>query len=177
MQLNDLSVMVVDDFPAMRKLLVKALRQMGLTRISEARDGIEAVKLLEQQQVDLLVSDWNMPDMGGLELLQWVRGHYSFARLPFLMVTSKGQQLDVVQAVRAGVDSYVVKPFTHEILEAKVNKLAGQAHQFAVARAAAKEAEAAVRDEAERQAMREIAEEPETPLAPDEPNQEQPADG
>ena len=158
MDLAFLRVLVVDDFPSMRKLLLKGLRQMGVGNIQEARDGTEAVQLLETNKVDLIVSDWNMPDMGGLELLRWVRNAYSFGHMPFLMVTSKGQQADVVQAVKAGVDSYIVKPFTQEILEAKVTKLLGQATAFSAARDAAADEEAVAQAKACREAMDNLVE-------------------
>jgi two-component system, chemotaxis family, chemotaxis protein CheY len=161
MNVSDLRVLVVDDFPAMRKLVVKGLRQMGVTAILEAGDGIDALKLMELNRVDLLVSDWNMPDMGGLELLRWVRKNFTQARLPFLMITSKGQQIDVVQAVKAGVDAYIIKPFTQEGLEAKVAKLLPQAAEFAAARAAAEAAAAAQRDEASRLASADLGAESE----------------
>ncbi len=143
MELGDLHVLLVDDFPAMRKLLTKSLREMGVSRILEARDGTEAVQLLLTNKIDLLISDWNMPDMGGLELLRWVRANCPWGRMPFLMVTAKGQQMDVVQAVRAGVDAYMVKPFTQEGLEAKVAKLLPLASAFAGERDGALEQAAA----------------------------------
>ncbi len=156
MDLADLHVMVVDDFPPMRKLLIKSLRQMGASRILEARDGTEAVQLMNLKKVDLILSDWNMPDMGGLELLRWVRDKHPWGHMPFLMVTSRGQQLDVVEAVKAGVDSYIVKPFTQEGLEEKVAKLVPQAAQFADDRAAALEAATAAEPaEASPQALEE----------------------
>jgi two-component system, chemotaxis family, chemotaxis protein CheY len=180
MDIADLHVLVVDDFPTMRKLLVKSLHQMGATTILEAGDGVDAVKLLETERVDLLVSDWNMPDMGGLELLRWVRQRFPQAHLPFLMVTSKGQQMDVVDAVRAGVDAYVVKPFTQEILEGKVAKLAPQAAEFSALRQAAVEAAEVEQAEARRRALGEYLDtpetpepEPETPPAEPEPPQEE----
>jgi two-component system chemotaxis response regulator CheY len=147
--------LVVDDFPSMRKLLLKSLRQMGMVNLLEASDGIQAVEILESDRVDMLVSDWNMPDMGGLELLRWVRKKYTEVRLPFLMVTTKGQAMDVVQAVKAGVDAYIVKPFTQDGLEAKVINLVPMASEFAAARAAAKLA-AAEKAEADWQARREL---------------------
>jgi two-component system chemotaxis response regulator CheY len=170
MDMANMHVLVVDDFPSMRKLVIKGLRQMGVVSLLEAGDGIDAVKLLESDRVDLLISDWNMPDMGGLELLRWVRQHFTQARLPFLMITTKGQQMDVVEAVRAGVDAYIVKPFTQEILEGKVARLAPQAAEFAAARLAALAAQAqaeaeraeAARAEATRQAVA-VVELPETP--------------
>ncbi|MFH1034191.1 MAG: response regulator [Pseudomonadota bacterium] len=166
MDIANLHVLVVDDFPAMRKLLLKSLRQMGVVNLLEAGDGVDAVKLLESDRVDLLISDWNMPDMGGLELLRWVRQKFTTARLPFLMVTTKGQQMDVVEAVKAGVDAYIVKPFTQEILEGKMTRLVLQAAEFAAARSAALAAEAeaeARRAEESRQTLAELLEEPAPP--------------
>lgn len=166
MDIANLHILVVDDFPAMRKLLAKSLRQMGVTNLLEAGDGIDAVKLLESDRVDMLISDWNMPDMGGLELLRWIRHNSDLARMPFLMVTTKGQQMDVVEAVRAGVDAYIVKPFTQEILEAKVARLVPQAAEFVAARAQAAadaEATAAERAEASRKALAELIGGPESP--------------
>ena len=89
----------------------------------EAEDGVAALKVLKSQQVDFIISDWNMPNMSGLELLKAVRGDDELKALPFLMVTAEALKDNVVAAVKAGVSNYIVKPFTKATLEEKVDKI------------------------------------------------------
>lgn len=121
----NMRVLVVDDFPAMRKLIKNALAEIGLNKITEAVNGEEAVSILEREKINLIISDWNMPVMNGLQLLVHVRSSEELKALPFIMLTAEGMKDHVVQAIRAGVSNYIVKPFTVEILEAKLRQILG----------------------------------------------------
>ena len=120
---RQLKVLVVDDFATMRKVIRNLLKQIGYENIVEAEDGVNALKVLKSQKIDLVVSDWNMPNMTGLDLLKNVRGDEELKSIPFLMVTAEGQKENVIQAVQAGVSNYIVKPFTPETFNAKLEKI------------------------------------------------------
>ena len=117
------SVLIVDDAPFIRDLVKKALRSYfpGL-QIEEAINGRKAQQVLERSSFDLILCDWEMPEMGGLELLQWFRAQPDRAKVPFVMVTSRGDKENVVEAIQAGVTDYISKPFTNEQFIAKVKK-------------------------------------------------------
>lgn len=118
-----MKVLVVDDFATMRRILRGVLKEIGFTKIVEADDGSTALAVLKKDKVDLIVSDWNMPEVTGLELLKAVRGDEVMKNVPFLMVTAEGQKDSVVQAVQAGVDNYVVKPFTADTIKEKLEQI------------------------------------------------------
>lgn len=118
-----MKVLVVDDFSTMRRIIKNILRQLGFENIVEADDGETAVGKLESERIDFVISDWNMPKMSGLELLKWVRSHDEFKDLPFLMVTAEAQKENVLEAVKAKVSNYIVKPFTAETLSEKIEKI------------------------------------------------------
>jgi two-component system chemotaxis response regulator CheY len=118
-----IKVLVVDDFATMRKVIRNLLKQIGYENIVEAEDGVVALKLLKSQKIDLVISDWNMPNMTGLELLKAVRADEDLKQTPFLMVTAEALQDNVVAAVKAGVSNYIVKPFTAETLNEKISKI------------------------------------------------------
>ena len=120
---KDLTVLVVDDFATMRRIIRNILRDLGFQRILEAEDGTAAVDILQTQKVDLIISDWNMPKMTGLELLKWVRSNEDTKDLPFLMVTAEAQKENVIEAVKAKVSNYIVKPFTAQTLAEKLEKI------------------------------------------------------
>jgi len=120
---NNIKILVVDDFATMRKVVRNLLKQGGYEDIVEAEDGIMALKALKSQKIDFIVSDWNMPNMTGLELLKAVRADAELAKTPFLMVTAEALQDNVVAAVKAGVSNYIVKPFTAEVLNEKIKKI------------------------------------------------------
>ena len=119
----NVSVLVVDDAPFIRDLIKKALRSHfpGL-QIEEAVNGSKARQLLDRTQFDLILCDWEMPELSGLELLEWFRAQPGQQKTPFIMVTSRGDRDNVVQAIQAGVSDYVGKPFTNEQLISKVSK-------------------------------------------------------
>jgi len=120
---KNIKVLIVDDFATMRKVVRNLLKQVGYEDIIEAEDGVMALKALKSQKIDVIVSDWNMPNMTGLELLKAVRADAELAKTPFLMVTAEALQDNVVAAVKAGVNNYIVKPFTAEVLNEKIKKI------------------------------------------------------
>jgi two-component system chemotaxis response regulator CheY len=118
-----MKVLVADDFATMRKIVRNILKQIGFDDIVEAEDGQAALQILKNETVGLVVTDWNMPNMTGLELLQKIRTDPKTANLPVLMVTAEGLKENVVAAVKAGVNNYVVKPFTAEVLQEKLEQI------------------------------------------------------
>jgi two-component system chemotaxis response regulator CheY len=120
-----MKILIVDDFATMRRILKNILKQIGFTNIIEADDGATAVEELKKTKVDLIISDWNMPKMTGIELLKHVRANEAYKNLPFLMVTAEAQKQNVIDAVQAGVSNYVVKPFTAEAISEKLQKIFG----------------------------------------------------
>lgn len=120
---KEMKILVVDDFATMRKVVKNLLKQAGFENVVEAEDGVVALRLLKSQKIDFIVSDWNMPNMTGLELLKAVRADQELAGTPFLMVTAEALQDNVVAAVKAGVSNYIVKPFTAEVLNEKIMKI------------------------------------------------------
>jgi two-component system chemotaxis response regulator CheY len=115
-----IKVLVVDDMSTMRKIVGKILKDMGYTNIVEAADGVQAWEAIQKEQIGLVISDWNMPNCSGLEFLKKVRGDQRFKKTPFLLVTAEAEQHQVAEAVKSGVDQYVVKPFSKDALEAKL---------------------------------------------------------
>ncbi|MCP3898625.1 MAG: response regulator [Desulfobacteraceae bacterium] len=120
---TSIKVLVVDDFATMRRILKNILKQLGFKNLVEADDGTTAWDVLEEQKIDLVLADWNMPKMTGLELLKKVRASDKYAKVPFLMVTAEAQKQNVIEAVQAGVSNYVVKPFTAEAISEKLEKI------------------------------------------------------
>ena len=122
---KSMKILVVDDFATMRRIVKNILTQLGFKNIIEADDGTTAMKLLHQEKIDLIISDWNMPKMSGLELLKSVRAEPSWAKIPFIMVTAEAQQDNIILAVKAKVSQYIVKPFTADTLGEKIQKMFG----------------------------------------------------
>ncbi|UQZ90780.1 response regulator [Deltaproteobacteria bacterium Smac51] len=120
---KNMKVLVVDDFSTMRRIVKNILRQLGFSNISEAEDGEKAAALLEIEKFDIIISDWNMPNMTGIELLRHVRSSEHLKDIPFLMVTAEAQQENIIEAVKAKVSNYVVKPFTADTLQEKLEKM------------------------------------------------------
>lgn len=116
-------VLIVDDFATMRRIMKNILKQLGFTNITEADDGSTAMELLNKGDFDLIISDWNMPKMTGLDLLKAVRAGGPHKAVPFLMVTAEAQKQNVLEAVQSGVSNYVVKPFTAEAIADKLQKI------------------------------------------------------
>lgn len=115
--------LVVDDSSTMRRIVCNALRDLGHTDLVEAADGAEALDQLEATRPDFVVTDWNMPNVNGLELTQTIRGHAEFGGLPILMITTRGMKEDVLAAMQARVNNYVVKPFTPQVLGEKIDAI------------------------------------------------------
>ncbi|MFB3924436.1 MAG: chemotaxis response regulator CheY [Syntrophales bacterium] len=118
-----IKILVVDDFATMRKVIRNLLKQIGYDNVIEAENGQVAFRTLKSQKVDFVISDWNMPTMSGLELLRAIRADQELSKTPFLMVTAEALKENVVEAVKAGVNNYIVKPFTAEVLEEKIAKI------------------------------------------------------
>ena len=119
----NMKVMIVDDFATMRRIVKNILTQLGFKNFVEADDGTVAWEILQKEKVDFIVSDWNMPKMSGIELLKKVRADERFKDLPFLMVTAEAQKENILEAVKARVSNYIVKPFTPETLNEKIQKI------------------------------------------------------
>jgi two-component system chemotaxis response regulator CheY len=122
MDLN-MKVLIVDDFATMRRILKNIMKQIGFSDITEADNGKNALKVLRSQEIDLILCDWNMPEMPGIEVLNTVRADDELKNTPFVMVTAEAQKENILEAVKAGVSSYVVKPFTAETVEQKLKKV------------------------------------------------------
>jgi two-component system chemotaxis response regulator CheY len=120
---TSIKVLVVDDMSTMRRIVKNVLRQIGFSEIMEAENGQDALTKLKTGEFGLVVSDWNMPIMQGIELLRAVRADEKLKTLPFLMVTAEAQKENLIEAVQAGVSNYVVKPFTAEVLQSKLEKI------------------------------------------------------
>ena len=124
---TSIKVLVVDDMSTMRRILKNVLKQIGFSNMVEAENGQDALSKLKVGDIGLIVSDWNMPVMQGIELLRTVRADADLKHLPFLMVTAEAQKENIIEAVQAGVSNYVVKPFTAEALQGKLEKIFAQA--------------------------------------------------
>ncbi len=122
---TSIKVLIVDDFATMRRIVKGVLKQLGFSNIVEAEDGSAALSELKKDPVGLIVSDWNMPKMSGLDLLKAVKGDASLKDIPFVMVTAEGQKENVIEAVKAGVSNYIMKPFTPETFSEKLEKVLG----------------------------------------------------
>jgi two-component system chemotaxis response regulator CheY len=120
---SGIRILVVDDFESMRRIVKQVLNDMGFRDVTLADDGSTALALLRQGDFELLVTDWHMPEMDGIELVRAVRADPRLRRLPILMVTAEAKREQIIQAVQLGVNDYVVKPFTPQTLKARIEKL------------------------------------------------------
>lgn len=120
---KNLRFLVVDDFATMRRIVRNLLKELGFYNVEEAEDGADALTKLRIGAFDFVVSDWNMPNMDGLQLLQAIRADGSLGTLPVLMVTAEAKKENIIAAAQAGASGYVVKPFTAATLEEKLNKI------------------------------------------------------
>jgi two-component system chemotaxis response regulator CheY len=121
----NMKILIVDDFATMRRIVKNILTQLGFKNVIEADDGTTALDVLKSEKIELIISDWNMPKMTGLDLLKAVRSDASMANTPFIMVTAEAQQDNIILAVKAKVSQYIVKPFTAETLAEKLQKIFG----------------------------------------------------
>ena len=120
---KNLKFLIVDDYSTMRRGVKNQLHELGYANVAEADDGSTALPQLQAGDVDFLITDWNMPGMHGLDLLKAVREHEKLAHLPVLMLTAEARREQIVTAVQAGVDGYVIKPFTAVTLKDKIEKI------------------------------------------------------
>ncbi len=120
---KNMSILVVDDFPTMRRIVRTLLKELGFANVDEAEDGQQALSKLKGGGFELVVSDWNMPNVDGLEMLRRIRADDGLKHLPVLMVTAEAKKENIIAAAQAGASGYVVKPFTAATLEEKLNKI------------------------------------------------------
>lgn len=120
---KNMSFLVVDDFPTMRRIVRSLLKELGFTNVDEAEDGQDALNKLRAGNFEFVVSDWNMPNLDGLEMLKEIRQDDALKDLPVLMVTAEAKKENIIAAAQAGANGYVVKPFTAATLEEKLNKI------------------------------------------------------
>ena len=118
-----MKILAVDDFGTMRRIIKNILGQIGYVNILEADNGLSALDVLRQEKVESIISDWNMPEMPGIELLKAVRACEEWKDLPFLMASAEGQKENVLEAVKHRVTNYIVKPFTPETFTEKINQI------------------------------------------------------
>jgi two-component system chemotaxis response regulator CheY len=120
----ELKFLVVDDSVTMRRIVANSLKNLGYENLVEAVDGRDALtKLTADDQINFVITDWNMPVMTGLEMTKAIRGDEKYAKLPILMVTTRGIKEDIVEALQAKVNNYIVKPFTPQILKEKIDQI------------------------------------------------------
>jgi two-component system chemotaxis response regulator CheY len=120
----NMKILVVDDFSTMRRIVRNLLKELGFANVSEAEDGVDALnKLRGENNFEFVVSDWNMPNMTGIELLRAIRGDAALKHLPVLMVTAEAKRENIIEAAQAGASGYVVKPFTAATLDEKLKKI------------------------------------------------------
>jgi len=122
---KDMKFLVVDDFSTMRRIVKNLLHDLGYPNVTEADDGKTALPMLQAGAFDFLISDWNMPGMSGLDLVKAVRSDAKLAKLPVLMLTAEAKREQIIEAAQAGVNGYVIKPFTAETLKEKLDKILG----------------------------------------------------
>jgi two-component system chemotaxis response regulator CheY len=120
---KNMKFLIVDDFSTMRRIIRNLLKELEFTNADEAEDGVAALAKLRGGNFDFVVSDWNMPNMTGIELLQAIRADNTLKHLPVLMVTAEAKKENIIAAAQAGASGYVVKPFTAAVLEEKLNKI------------------------------------------------------
>ncbi|AXT45559.1 MULTISPECIES: chemotaxis response regulator CheY [Chromobacterium] len=120
---KNIRFLVVDDFSTMRRIVRNLLKELGFTNVDEAEDGMVALHKLKTQHFDFIVSDWNMPNMTGIELLKAVRADAQLKHLPFMMITAEAKRENIIEAAMAGASGYIVKPFTAATMEEKMSKI------------------------------------------------------
>ena len=120
---KNMKILIVDDFSTMRRIIKNLMRDLGFTNTSEADDGATALPMLQGGGYDFLITDWNMPQMTGLELLKAVRADPNLSKMPILLVTAEAKKQQIVEATQAGVNGYIVKPFTAATLKEKIEKI------------------------------------------------------
>ena len=120
---KEMNILVVDDLATMRRIIKNLLTQLGFKNMDEAEDGAAALQKLKKGNFDFLITDWNMPNMTGLQLIEAVRADERLKPLPILMITAEAKKENVIAAIKAGANNYIVKPFPAEVLEEKIEKI------------------------------------------------------
>lgn len=120
---KNMHFLVVDDSSTMRRIICNTLGNIGYTNVTEAEDGMEALRKIKTQQFDAIMTDWNMPRMNGLELVKALRAMESYKDVPIIMVTTEGGKREVITAIKEGVNNYIVKPFTPQVLKEKLKDI------------------------------------------------------
>lgn len=120
---KNLKILVVDDFSTMRRIVRNLLKELGYTNVDEAEDGVAALQKLKGSNFQFVVTDWNMPNMTGIELLRAIRADVALKNLPVLMITAEAKKENIIEAAQGGASGYIVKPFTAGTLEEKLNKI------------------------------------------------------
>ncbi len=119
----DLKILAVDDSPTMRRIIINTLKRAGYGDVVEACDGKDALAKMKVESVDMVITDWNMPEMDGLTLVSTLRAMDEYKGLPILMITTRSVKEDIVEALKAGVNNYIVKPFTPDTLKQKIEQV------------------------------------------------------
>jgi len=119
----NMKILVVDDMSTMRRIIKNTLKQIGYQNMDEAEDGQQALNKLRQDSYGFVVSDWNMPNMSGLDLLKAIRQDPALAALPVMLVTAESKKENILEAIQSGVSNYIVKPFTAETMKEKIDKI------------------------------------------------------
>jgi len=117
----NIKILIVDDSPTMRRIIVNALNKIGYTDIGEASGGLEALEMLGKESYDLILTDWNMPEMNGEQFVTELKKNDSLRDIPIIMITTRGMKEDVITAVKLGVKGYIIKPFTPDVLKEKID--------------------------------------------------------
>ena len=120
---KNMKILIVDDFSTMRRIIRNILKQLEFINVEEAEDGSVAFEKLKEADYDFVITDWNMPNMTGLDLLKEIRANEKLKDMKILLVTAEAEKENIIQAAQAGVNDYVVKPFTADVLEQKINKI------------------------------------------------------
>jgi len=120
---KNIKILVVDDFPTMRRIIRNLLKELGFTNVEEAEDGAAGLEKARDGSFQFVISDWNMPNMDGLSMLQAIRADASIGKMPVLMVTAEAKKENIIAAAQAGASGYVVKPFTAATLDEKITKI------------------------------------------------------
>ncbi len=123
---KNMNILIVDDYKTMLRIINNLLKQLGFANVDEATDGTMALNMIKEKKYNLIISDWNMEPMTGLELLKQVRANPATAALPFIMVTAESKTENVLEAKKAGVSNYIVKPFNAETLKTKMMSVIGE---------------------------------------------------
>ena len=122
----ELKILAVDDSPTMRRIIINTLKRAGFNNVIEASDGKDALAKMKIERPNFIITDWNMPEMDGLTFITTIRATDEYKELPVLMVTTRSVQEDIVAAMKAGVNNYIVKPFTPDTLKAKIDQMVGK---------------------------------------------------